>query len=1007
MKSRRSVAVRAHADAAKATQCADDSTRSSKSYRHSILWACAAAAFVAATYSGYRFWTGAVSSGHLLSQAQQALAAKNYAAAEEFCLNLIGHHGPSAPALLIAGEAAAKQGRPTDALGYYAQIPPQAGRDAALACAAAGDLLLKNHHASAAEAQFRRALEIDPTLIVAHERLASLLGIEGRRFESLPHLFTMLRAGRFSKEHLILLGSHAAAIDERNELEKFYQATPDDYMPLLGEARFAIRYTRMDEAKRLLKRVLSQSPHQIEALAEVGQVLLAEDDPEFRQWLLVMAPTAEAHPDVWMTRGLWAKRHGDARGAARCFWEAIRRDPSHQAATYQLAQSLNSLGDAKSADRLSARAQQLQDLASVMDMLFVNRENLRLMSAAAELTESLGCIWEACAWRQFILELEPKAGSSRAALQRLVSKLENDSPMVLDSANPAKQIDLSAFPLPKQDVESSEFRRAAPELAGGRTRFDNVAAKVGIDFKYDNGSQSDREDRQIFRDTGGGVAVLDYDCDGWPDIYLTQARRRPLAGSPADPLDRLYRNRGDGTFEDVTERSLLAEDRFSQGVAVGDVNNDGFPDLYVANIGANRLYLNQQDGTFRDASDQAGVGGESWTTSCILADFNGDGQPDIYEVHYVQGNDVYEKTCPYGGRERSCAPTVFQPQPDRFFLNQGDGRFADETEAAGLNAEGGNGLGAVAGDFDGSGRLSIFVANDQNANFCFFNETGRPGAAPKFVERGVVSGLAYDAEGKALACMGIAAGDANEDGKLDLFVTNFFEEPNTLYLQLDEGMFIDDTAQSGLLGPSYRMLGFGAQFLDGELDGHVDLVVTNGHIEDLSFNQTPYKMRPQYFRGLGRGRFQEVPTEQLGEFFQGEYLGRSLARIDWNRDGREDFIVSHLDAPVALLSNTTQETGHFFALQLRGVQSSRDAIGARVTIEAGATTRTQWLTAGDGYQASNQRQLLFGLGSHQRVDKLQIRWPSGLSQEFADLPADQEFIIVEGSPRVTRAPETR
>jgi hypothetical protein len=264
--------------------------------------------------------------------------------------------------------------------------------------------------------------------------------------------------------------------------------------------------------------------------------------------------------------------------------------------------------------------------------------------------------------------------------------------------------------------------------------------------------------------------------------------------------------------------------------------------------------------------------------------------------------------------------------------------------------------------------------------------------------------LAYDADGKALACMGVAAGDADGDGRLDLFVTNYYEESNTLYLQGSSGTFIDATTASGLRAPSYRMLGFGTQFIDGELDGYPDLIVTNGHVEDLSERQVPYKMPPQYFRGLGGGKFAELPAAELGEFFEGKYLGRGLARLDWNRDGREDFVISHLDAPTALVANVSPETGHYLAVQLRGVRSSRDAIGAEVAIEAAGRRRTQWLTAGDGYQASNQRQLAFGLGAEERVQKLHVRWPSGLRQEFNDLAADQVLILVEGSPRVTRLP---
>ncbi|HVW38273.1 MAG TPA: FG-GAP-like repeat-containing protein, partial [Pirellulales bacterium] len=813
-----------------------------------------------------------------------------------------------------------------------------------------------------------------------------------------------LRANRLSKGMLVLLGNHAAVIDQSAELKKFHEAAPDDPLPLIGEARLAIRYGRLDRAKQLLNAVLAKAPQQIEAQAELGQLLLSEGDPEFGRWLAEAAPKAEAHPDVWMTRGLWAKQSGDVRGAARCFWETLRRDPVHQAAAYQLAQILQSSGasDSDYARQLADRAARLQRLCSVMDLLYINRDNLHLHRLAAELTESVGCVWEAAAWRQAILAIDPQDRASLANLRRLQSQLRTETPLVLDSENPAVRIDLSHFSLPRWDSELADSKAATPRLAKGGTRFADVAAAAGIDFRYYPAADHGEEARRIFQSTGGGVAVLDYDCDGWPDLYFTQGGRWPSEPGQTEYLDRLYRNRGDGTFEDVTSQCLLSEDRYSQGVAAGDFNNDGFTDLYVANIGANRLYMNQGDGTFRDVSLAAGIDCETWTTSCALADFNGDGLPDIYDVNYVQGPGVYERTCPQNGRPHSCGPTVFEAQPDRFYLNLGDGRFEDRTESAGLAVAGGNGLGVVAGDFDGSGKLSLFVANDQDANFFFINTTTAPGAAPQFTERGVLSGLAYDMDGKALACMGVAAGDANGDGRLDLFTTNFYQESNTLYLQEPGAMFADATAGSGLLAPSLLMLGFGAQFLDGDLDGRLDLVVTNGHVEDLSDQQTPYRMRPQYFRGLGGGKFAEVPPGELGEFFQGEYLGRGLARVDWNRDGREEFVVSHLGAPAALVANTSSESGHFLAVQLRGVKSARDAICAQVEVEVAGRRQTQWLLGGDGYHATNQRQLIFGLGDQERVEKLHVRWPSGSCQEFADLAVDQTLVLVEDSSRLTR-----
>ena len=985
---------------------ADAAAKRLEPKRRRLVWAIAAAALLAAGLSCYRFWMPEVRAEVLLARAREALASEDYAAAEDDCLQLIARDGPSVAVLLVAGEAATKQGRLTEALGYYAQMPADGGQEAAVGFAAAGDILLQMHRASAAETQFRRALAVDLELLFAHNRLSYLLGIEGRRFESLPHLFALLRAGQCSIETLMLLGNHAATVEASGELEQFRQTDPEDVMPLIGEARVAIGQTRIAQAKQLLKQVLQKDPGQIEAQAELGQLLLSAADPELSQWLVAGASRAEEHPDVWLTRGLWAKQRGDPRGAARCFWEAIERDPVHQAATYQLAQTLESLGESQTAERLGARAAQLQKLSGVTDLLFHDRDNVDLLRSAAELTESLGCIWEAWAWHRVLLGVVPQA-ANQESVQRLQAMLREGAPLVLDAANPARQIDLSDFALPDWDAELQAAQPSAPELPKYRATFVDLAQQAGIDFRYFAGQESYEDGRRMFQFTGGGVAVLDYDADGWPDIYLTQGCRWPAAPGQSEHLDRLFRNLGDGTFEDVTARSNLAEDRFSQGVAAGDFNNDGFADLYVANVGANRLYINRGDGTFRDASVEAGLDGEAWTTSCLLADLNGDGLADIYDVNYVQGDDVYEKRCLQNGLPRACSPTVFASQPDRFYLNLGDGRFADRTRAAGLNVAGGNGLGVVAADFDGSGRLSLFVANDQDANFYFLNQAPQAGAAPQFVEQALLAGLAYDAGGKAQASMGVAAGDANGDGRLDLFVTNFYQESNTLYLQDDSGLFSDATAASGLRAASYEMLGFGAQFIDGELDGYPDLVMTNGHIDDFTHQQIPFDMPPQYFRGLGGGKFDQRLAAELGAFFERKSLGRGLARLDWNRDGREDFVVSHLDGPAALLANDSTAAGHYLAVQLRGVKSARDAIGAIVTLEAGGRSRRQWLAAGDGYQASNERKLVFGLAGLARVEKLQIHWPSGLTQEFADLAADQELIFVEGAPRFTRLPRVR
>ncbi len=323
--------------------------------------------------------------------------------------------------------------------------------------------------------------------------------------------------------------------------------------------------------------------------------------------------------------------------------------------------------------------------------------------------------------------------------------------------------------------------------------------------------------------------------------------------------------------------------------------------------------------------------------------------------------------------------------------------------ASGIDVPNGKGLGIVAADFSGTGRLNLFVANDSVPNFYFVNQADQVGASPKFTEEALVSGLALSHDGLSAAWMGVAAGDANGDGRLDLFSTTYADQAKSLFIQeAAGGAFTDAIVSSGLNEPTWKMLGFGTQFLDGELDGWPDLVITNGHVFDLSHLNQAYQMPPQYFRNLGQGKFSEVPATQLGDFFSQKYLGRGLARLDWNRDGLDDFAVSNMMAPAGLVTNRTTSHGHFCTLRVVGTKSSRDAIGTSVTLKSGDRTWTQQLTAGDGYQASNERKLHFGLGVSSTIDAVTITWLGGESMTLTDLTCDAEWLLVEGEKSARR-----
>ncbi|HVA49835.1 MAG TPA: FG-GAP-like repeat-containing protein [Pirellulales bacterium] len=915
----------------------------------------------------WRLWQRAHSPAHLLEQARQARESKDYAAA----------------------------------LRYYDQIDAAAGEEAVEGRCAAAEIWLQLGHASQAEARFRQALEIDPHSAPAHDRLANLLTVEGRRFESLPHLYELLRQRRCSYDVLFLAGDHAKTVEAADDLARFRAAAPDDPAPLIGLARIEIRKQNDAQAAKMLRQVIADAPELIEAHALLGRVLLeSPEDDELATWSAALPSEADGHPDIWFVRGGWAKRRGETEAAARCLWEALRRDANHQSATLQLSQLLETLGQTALAKDLGQRAVALADLSLALESLRLHQDDVSQLFRVARQAEALGRLWEARGWNQLALSAGD-AGWAREALARIEPQLDDALPPTLPQIDPGVRLDLAHYPLPdeRQPARLRYDRGAAPALVAAGPRFENVASEAGIAFRYFCGREGSDPRARMFESLGGGIAVVDFDLDGWPDLYFTQGCRWPPRAGQSEFLDALYRNLGRERFADVTRASRLGDERFSQGATVGDFNNDGFPDLYVANIGVNRLYVNEGDGTFSDVGEAAGIRADRWTTSCVLADLNGDGLPDLYDVNYLQGPGVFEQTCPVDGQPRTCRPSTFQPAPDMFYLNLGDGRFQEMTEAAGLRAAGGNGLGIVASDFDGTGKLSLFVANDQDANFYFVNRTPAAGARPRFEERGLLSGLAFDGAGRALACMGVAAGDANGDGRIDLLVTNFSQESCTLYLHEAGDLFTDATGPAGLRGPSFAMLGFGTQFLDGELDGLADLVVTNGHVHEFSSPGVSYAMRPQYFRNLGGGRFEELPADRLGAYFEQACFGRSLARLDFNRDGRDDFAVSSLDAPLALLCNRTEPAGHFLAVQLKGVRSSRDAVGAVVTIQIGERRQTQWLKAGDGFQASNQRQLTFGLGAARRIEKLHIAWPSGVAQEYTDLPADESLILVEGVPR--------
>jgi enediyne biosynthesis protein E4 len=539
--------------------------------------------------------------------------------------------------------------------------------------------------------------------------------------------------------------------------------------------------------------------------------------------------------------------------------------------------------------------------------------------------------------------------------------------------------------------------RAVPQLI-------DVTAKAGIKFEH----LSAPEKKYIVESMAGGVIVLDYDRDGWPDIYFTNAPTVSQALRGVVPRGALYHNNHDGTFTDVTEKAGVATPCFAMGGAVGDYNNDGWPDLFISCLGPNVLYRNNGDGTFTNVAKQAGLANSSsWSTGAAFADYDGDGFLDLAVTAYVDFHldDLPGfggvPTCKYRGIDVQCGPRGLKGAQDHLYHNNGDGTFTDVSKAAGADDPNGYyGLTAIWADFNNAGRTDLYVANDSTPNFLYKNEGNG-----KFTEMGLESGTAVSADGSEQGSMGVAVGDYNHTGLPSLYVTNFADEYNTLYQNQGKYDFRDVSYESGVALASLPWVKWGAAFVDLDNDGWLDLISVNGQVYpqvDTLPSGARYRQPKNLFLNERNGKFCDAAS-QTGPALQEPRVSRGVAIADFDNDGQMDVIVEDLDGPPMLLHNHGAPANHWVTFELAGTKSNRLAIGARLKIVAGSLTQTEEVRSGGGYLSQHDLRIHFGLGSETKIDSLEIRWPSGKVETLSNLAPDKFYAVLEGSGVVDRA----
>ncbi len=929
-----------------------------------------------------------------LASARRMIQIGDFDSAADTANKALLQNPDSADAKLIACEAEAGRGNHQTAADLAASIDIRS-RLGKQAVDVRYQQLLKLGRDAEATDVILEAIELIPDVPQWRHQAWNLLNRAGRREKASQQADHLCRTGQANESELL-------SLLRRNDAFPFSLHSDDEpsnhFEPGLGMARW---YFTQQAYSRGLEELAkeSQAGFPTPAAAALYGRLLAETQSyeDLPAWYAKCGEKVREHSDYWAAIGTFFFDHHHFEASARALLESMLRDPTDEFTSHRLAKVFDALGRPDDAEQFRHGGVLLVQMEQTADKLIGSPTDTKARNQLMQQLLPRGRPFEALQWSLSVLPAS--AVSQRRAIENKRAELSRDSEIIRMAAEASLfGIDPADFSLqPAIDVlgraavtKPSNDDREVEQLAV--PRLVNIAGQVGLDFQWYQDVEINLESIPIHEVMGGGIAVLDYDLDGWPDVYLAQGSGDP----PTEACTRsnvLFRNH-DMRFETVTSLARVNDFNYSSGIAAGDVNQDGFPDLYLGALGRNRLLINNGDGTFRDATSRLGEQTDLFTSSLAIADINGDALPDLYEATYVEmeGGFRLPEIGP-DGHAIQHSPLQHFAESDRWFENLGDGSFQIREIGEDV-ALPGTALGLVVTDFDGDGSNEIFVANDGRPNHLLVQAGGN-----RFLNVADAKGVASGFSGEANACMGIAWGDFNRDGTLDLHVTNFLKESANHYLQTDGGSFTDFASRYGLNTLSVPYIGFGTKAIDIDRNGWLDLIVTNGHIFDMRHSGEEFQMPPQLLINRGN-RFEPTPVDDDSGYWDQKYLGRSIATADFDRDGAIDFLVGHLDQPLALLDNQTSFGGQWIQFELVGTTSERDAIGARVVLTTGDKQLVAWVTAGDGYLCSDEAVIDVGLGATGQVDKADVFWPSGRRQTFHSPKTGRRYLVVEGEARL-------